>query len=63
MKNLILFLILILLVVVGGILVYLYIENQKPIVSSPVDTNLKVNGLVPFEQWQEQNQSQYKIKE
>lgn len=62
MKYLILFLLFITIIVAGGVFVYLYLENSKPIQQPVVDNNLKVDGLVPFEQWHEQNKSQYKLK-
>lgn len=62
MKALIIFLLIILLVVAGGVFTYLYIENEKPIKKTVPNQALKVNGLVPFEQWQEQNKSDYNEK-
>lgn len=62
MKHFIIFILIILLVVAGGVLYYLYEENQKPISDPEVNTELKVDGLVPFEQWHDQNKSQYKLK-
>lgn len=48
-----------LLVVAGGVFVYLYNENEKPIKTTTHDEALKVDGLVPFEQWKDQNKSDY----
>ena len=62
MKTLIIFLLIVLLVVAGGVFVYLYSENEKPIRTTVSDDALKVDGLVPFEQWQEQNKSDYNKK-
>jgi len=59
MKKLILFLLIVLLVVASGMFIYLYLENKKPIKSTTADEALKVEGLMPFEQWQEQHKSDY----
>lgn len=51
MRAAILLFLILIIILLGFIFVYLWRENQKPIVQQPPDKEFKIDGLVPFEQW------------